>query len=340
MSERGLNLKNCRKLDDERDEMTSKNERNTVERIAGYAAGSTHLRLTHIGRGATSSAWFASTPPANLVVRILPHSVNRPTTYLSEFLILQALQAQGCLVPDPVLNYRSSVAQLADIPEPWSVTTKLDGEPITAARWNNAVAREVGQTLAVLHQLPVDRYGRLDEQASEIYGLQKTEQDGIVARWCWAPLWPFDRSDLKEHPLCDLEPDLCRQINRLQDAILALPETAAGVLVHSDLHAEHIFHRDGRLAGLIDFGAAFIGHPAWDFAVLGFYHGWAITDQILDGYTSRVDLRNSLTAQARLLAISLGLYKMARAVEVGHRPSSAKIQRIIAFIKEENLCAL
>ena len=49
-------------------------------------------------------------------------------------------------------------------------------------------------------------------------------------------------------------------------ALAALPRTAERVALHSNPAAEHVFvdPQTGAFAGLIDFGDAYISHPAFD----------------------------------------------------------------------------
>ena len=54
------------------------------------------------------------------------------------------------------------------------------------------------------------------------------------------------------------------------------------VLVHADLGPEHLLVRDGRLAGVIDWGDARIGDPALDYAWLlnGPFAGWDVDPEL------------------------------------------------------------
>ena len=69
------------------------------------------------------------------------------------------------------------------------------------------------------------------------------------------------------------------------EALLAEIETLAGfvpALVHCDLGPSHLLVRDGRLAGVIDWGDAKIGDPAVDYAWLlnGPFPGWEVDDEL------------------------------------------------------------
>jgi aminoglycoside phosphotransferase (APT) family kinase protein len=122
------------------------------------------------------------------------------------------------------------------------------------------------------------------------------------------------------------------KIARLAPVILNLSNDHQSVVLHSDLHGEHIFEFQGQLSGVIDFGAAFTGLPAWEFAVLAYYHGWPATETVLATYTQQIAALEIQTDQVRLLAIVVALYKLSK---LAHPTvADAKVQRIGNFIGE------
>ena len=69
------------------------------------------------------------------------------------------------------------------------------------------------------------------------------------------------------------------------DRLLAETETLTGfepVLTHSDLGPPHLLVRDGRLAGVIDWGDARVGDPALDYSWLlnGPFPDWVVDDEL------------------------------------------------------------
>lgn len=69
------------------------------------------------------------------------------------------------------------------------------------------------------------------------------------------------------------------------EALLQEVETLTGfepALTHSDLGSSHLLVRDGRLAGVIDWGDARIGDPAIDYAWLlnGPFRDWEVDDDL------------------------------------------------------------
>ncbi|MEM8861187.1 MAG: phosphotransferase [Chloroflexota bacterium] len=312
--------------------MTENFQFQKIDRITELCTGMSASRIIPLGQGATSAAWYVENERRAVIVRMVPLNTNRPVTYQSEFTILRQLKAKGCLVPKPLLNNAECPNQLTDIPEPWAVTEVINGQAIKKGQLSNQTARELGSLLATVHALPVRNYGRLTEQQTGLKGLQSDHLSGIRARWCWAPIWPFDDCRLETHPMADAEIDFIARLDALKPKLLEAITQDQAVLTHSDLHGEHIFEQDGRLTGVIDFGASFISIPAWDFAVMAYYHGWASVEESLFGYTSSAQAQDHQLKQAQKLALAVGLYKLAKGAE-SQKPS-AKLIRIVNFVKQ------
>ena len=94
----------------------------------------------------------------------------------------------------------------------------------------------------------------------------------------------------------------------VQALLLAASEGPTGV-VHSDLHREHLLvGAAGDLTGVLDFGDAFVGVAAWDFALLHWYYGPQTSRAVARHHPDGTQLHE----QGRLLALALGLYKLAK----------------------------
>ena len=130
---------------------------------------------------------------------------------------------------------------------------------------------------------------------------------GIVERWFHAPIWPFDESELDAHPLATIAPDLLPTLATLESQIVAAAIEPFGVL-HSDLHRQHLLHTGDELTGMLDFGDAFIGSTAWDFALLHCYYGPQNTQAVAHAY----DPDRDLAAQGAILGVAVGCYKIAK----------------------------
>jgi 5-methylthioribose kinase len=188
----------------------------------------------------------------------------------------------------------------------------------------------LGKFLHTLHEIEVTGFGRLVEKPRVIAGRKDTHISGLMDRWCWAGLWPYDDAPLANHAIAKLRPDALSRLELFGHEIAGLARVNHVSLVHSDLHGEHIFESNGHLSGVIDFGAAFVGLPAWDFGSIAFYHGWDTAIRCMNGYSSTAV--QDIGWQARLMSLVIALYKLARADST--ETSQAKVQRILKFIDE------
>jgi aminoglycoside phosphotransferase (APT) family kinase protein len=190
-----------------------------------------------------------------------------------------------------------------------SVGVRIDGYPIEDnERFTPAFAAGLGQLLFDLHRLAAERFGPLVDADSSLCGAAETLQAGIVARWHLARIWPFDDADLSSHPVASVAPGLLGQLDGLRASIMEASDGPAGP-VHSDLHPEHLLRDDlGSLAGVLDFGDAFIGAPAWDAALLHWYYGSENTRGVSANYDGTTEFHE----RGRYLAVAVGLYKLAK----------------------------
>lgn len=308
--------------------MRQPTELEKVKQIAGLV-GMPAPQITPLTRGATSAAYRLEEGAKSLIVRIMPVNADRPVTYQSEFTILRSLQASGASVPKPILTSVEAKTPLP-INEPWAVTSLVPGRAIQKMPLSAAVATEVGSFLQVLHSLPVAHFGRLCEAPDRLRGQQTDPIAGLCARWCWAPLWPLDGQALSTHPIAGYAPELLPKLFSIQESLLEVAAIDRVVLAHTDLHGEHIFVSDDSVTGIIDFGAAALCPPAWDFAVIAFYHGWQACQAVLASYTGQGE-RQRLLPQVQKVAIMLALYKVAKAI--GSGADCAKVDKIVQFLK-------
>ncbi len=211
-----------------------------------------------------------------------------------------------------------------------SVAPLLSGEPVQAGPWSDELAGDVAEVLRALHQLPCRYAGPLAEDtplteesnersrqwegaADALEGTSRGLVSGICDRWFLATIWPFDRTELREHAIATPAPELLEPLRGHRAKISAAGESGPIGVCHSDLHAEHLLVDDrGRLSGLLDFGDAFIGAVAWDFALLLHYYGEANTEAVLAAYTAEETERTALLTQAKTLAIAVAAYKVAK----------------------------
>ncbi len=250
--------------------------------------------------GRSSQAWRGTRSDTDSVIRVPIPNSGRLMSYRSEALITRLLTDAG---------HRVSPWDLVPVDDiECSIGPFLPGTPVEDDRtWPKPFVAGVAAILRELHQLPATGWGPLQNRADRLHGTSLSATAGIVERWFHAPIWPFDHSTLDTHPLATLDPELLPTLAELGNAIIDAASEPYGVL-HSDLHRQHLLRDGDQLAGVLDFGDAFVGSTAWDFALLHWYHGPRNTRHVADAY--RAD--NDLTTRGALLAVAVGCYKIAK----------------------------
>ena len=82
---------------------------------------------------------------------------------------------------------------------------------------------------------------------------------------------------------------------------------------------------------LIDFGDAFVGPPAADFATFASHYGWERVGRALEGYAASAVLRETRLAEAQLFGVGLGLYRIRKRVAL--QQPAERIARDVAFLE-------
>jgi len=284
-----------------------------AEQVARPVSSST-AKMNHLASGRSSQAWYTADENQERVIRVpIPNSGRLPS-YRSEALIGELLADRG----HPVSQWQTQTVDDVEC----TIGTMLEGNPSDYdTEWTSSFVDRLAAILRDLHALPTHGWGPLENRNDRLQGSSTTENEGIIDRWFHGQMWPFEGSDLLTHPLARLEPDIATVIARQRDAILAASRGPYG-LVHSDLHKEHLLQIDAELTGVLDFGAAFIGSTAWDFALIHWYYGAQNTLRVARSYGSG----SYLTERAALLAVAVGCYKVAKSP---HDPTPmARLQKL------------
>ena len=177
---------------------------------------------------------------------------------VSEAWACERVRAVGVPAPEVV----AVDADRDTLPLPYLLMRCLPGGPVDDA--DDALVA-AGRWLRAVHEIEVEGYGLLT--ASKRSGRDGTWGQVRGRESTWA--------DVIAHPLGKL-PDLVAA--DILDELLAVRVRAAfaadagllaygsrGVLLHADLHPRHVFAEQGRLTGIIDWGDATAGDPAYEF---------------------------------------------------------------------------
>lgn len=269
-----------------------------VERVSGRQVDVARVLLA----GQSSSAWVARAGEERWVVRIPVQDSGRRITYRAEAAIGRDLTSLGHPVANrTIVDYNGTMC---------SVSRELPGVPIAYDQdWSDGFGRQLASVLADLQQMPAEGFGPLvDQEQQTVRWMSEDRVRGVTDRWFHARIWPFDDSSLDDHPIAEHAPEIARAAAKVASDIAAADTGATGV-VHSDLHREHLLMGNhGALSGLLDFGDAFIGSIAWDFALINWYSGQANAATVARHHPAGSDAFD----QGVALSTAVGLHKVAK----------------------------
>lgn len=181
-----------------------------------------------------------------------PHRLRTRTSLHKEAFFLGQLRGLREISVPTVLGYGEEAGV------EYSVMSRMQGTAVVneglAGSARRAVLEDLGEMLRRIHgidQLPFAESGLLPQDDPES-GLRERLRDGfssaLVTLLSHPERWtlPFSPEDV------------------LSRALTVLPDSRRQSALHSNPGPTHTFVEDGRLAGVIDFGDAFIGHPVHD----------------------------------------------------------------------------
>jgi aminoglycoside phosphotransferase (APT) family kinase protein len=278
--------------------------------------------------GATSRAWRAQTRPGAVVIRVGDPAPGKVARFDAEVGVRQRLYRVDGRVAEPLAAGRWSPAMPGNGTDvAWCVDRFIEGETAPRGAVPDQVCRDLGELLSRLHAIPVVRHGLLEDRRDGLIGQEPDPVAGLLTRL--QDPWPFTPFPLQRHPIATAAPDLVGRLAPLEGRLRAIVAGREHCLNHTDLHEKQILIAGGRLVGLLDFGDAAIGPPAWDVASFAYFHGWRLARVLLTGYTPDERLRRRLLKEARRFGILIALHHASRSVSL-QRPQ--RMQDAIRFL--------
>ena len=147
------------------------------------------------------------------------------------------------------------------VPYDYIIATRLPGVNVAESRaeltpaQREALAWAAGQSLAQLHTVTFDRFGKLHDPAHPPFATWPAYFRDYAGRYM-APAAHYGLVDAgtlgRLRAVLERTHDLLARVER-------------GVLVHSDFHYENLLQDGGRLTGILDFEWALSGDPTVDF---------------------------------------------------------------------------
>jgi len=195
------------------------------------------------------------------------------------------------------------------------ITTEVPGGPLPRDATPGSVSRvlmEAGRELARINQLSVAGFGWLlrDRHEAPLCGEFESYEalalHGLEARLRLLADVLFSRREI-------------RDLERLVMEAVSDGATAVPRLAHGDFDTTHIFQRDGRFTGLIDFGEVRGAESWYDLAHFALHDGEHLRARGLvhleEGYAEVAPLPEQLTERRRRSAVQIGVFRLGRQIE-------------------------
>lgn len=183
-------------------------------------------------------------------------------------------------------------------PERWSLVRWLDGEvpevPDASEAPRHALAEDLAAVVTSLRELTVPEAATIDPalrwyRGRPLAGMDVSTRAAIAASGAIADL--------------ELDLDACAAV---WDAAMRLPGVADHVEPrwhHADLVAENLLVREGRLAGVLDFGGLAVGDPTVDLVA-----AWELLDPVARvTFRDAVGVDEATWLRGRAWALALGM---------------------------------
>jgi GT2 family glycosyltransferase/glycosyltransferase involved in cell wall biosynthesis/aminoglycoside phosphotransferase (APT) family kinase protein len=194
-------------------------------------------------------------------------------------------------------------ARRRSFPARYVLMEKVPGQPLSALNLTpdklGPLLRQVGQYLRLIHSVPLEGFGYLDEalylSENRISGQCETWPDAILQRL------DVDAAYLERHGLLAADTlDSMNTVLRRYNDLLARCEV--GFLLHGDLDSGQIFVdvEAQEVTGIVDFGERQSGDPAWDLSRFALRDDPERVGYLLEGYQPDESMRKSLPVKIAL----------------------------------------
>ena len=222
-----------------------------ADRIFPRAA---HFTVERVAEGVSTHVYRVRRGAETFYLRVLPEA---DASFAPEVRAHTLLRAHGVAVPEVIyFEHCNPVLQRSVM-----VTTEIPGSPV--GRWaverdTREIVAAAGRDLAVINSLAVEGFGWIKRDRGEAPRLEAehpTYQDFVHE------YLEQDLALLRERVLTAREVVLVREILAHFDPWLDVEQA---VLAHGDFDVTHIYQRDGRYSGIIDFGEIRGGDPWYD----------------------------------------------------------------------------
>lgn len=292
--------------------------------------GESPAKISFLAKGATCTVWLVqSACQKSYALRIIDQD-DRVIDGASDQFIRHGVVALSGRVGAFVLSSETSQMPLQG--KRWGLDAFIAGSHPERGALPDIVCRQLGETLAVLHQLPVRNFGQLSGVKNGVgIGRQTTALEAVKQRF-ENPL-PETWQAGFNHPILTARPELAGDIlARLATVTAAIAEQRP-VICHTDLHEKQLLCTKDGLAALIDFGGAAILDRHWDLGSVYYFHGKENFAELYQVYLNVTDTQENQTDLVASFSVAIAMHHASRSRLPGkhHRLNVAldHIERVI-----------
>jgi aminoglycoside phosphotransferase (APT) family kinase protein len=284
-------------------------DKDSVEQLARTIfPRSIRLSLEHIVEGVSTLVYRVRRDDDVFYLRVLPEL---GASFAPEVRVHALLRERNVKVPEVVYyEYYNEALQRSVM-----VTTEIRGTHV-GRRMLDADVRnilvDVGRELAVINSIPVQGFGWIRRDRSEVVQL---EADLPTYRAFVLEHLEDDLTTLGEHLLG------CKEVAAIQAIVErcdAWPAVERASLSHGDFDVTHIYQHDGRYSGIIDFGEIRGTDPFYDLGHFALHDGetlpYRVLPYLLEGYGEVAHLPANHEQRIQVSSLLIAIRGLARRV--------------------------
>lgn len=307
------------------------NELSTLAEEVLVLIGQRPIQVNFLAKGATCNVWMVRSESKKCYALRIIEDDDRVIDGVLDRFIRNDVLARGGRVAAALLSSETIGKKLYN--KRWGLDAFVSGIHPKRGGLPEAVCRQLGETLAALHQVPVRGFGRLSNIVrGEIVGEQTLPMDGVKHRF-ENPL-PETWTVGFAHPVLSAVPELADEISARLATVSDAIEDRNAVLCHTDLHEKQILCNENDLTALIDFGGVSIIDRHWDLGSIYYFHGKENFAKLYDSYVGFTAGEESHSQLASSFSVAIAMHHASRSRLPGkhHRLKRAinHIQQVIS----------
>ena len=199
------------------------------------------VTVERVPRDWSTYVFRVKTRTETFYIRFLPEDAS----FAAEVLAHNILLDRGVVVPRVIAwEHRNEATGLSVM-----ITGEIPGVSVEN-EWPTESAREIlnqaGRQIALVNEVPVDGFSWIDRNSYHVLRGVESSFNDFFNDGLADGLDAMNRFDFTDTERV--------RINELIETVRRMLDTEHAVLVHGDFDSSHIFHDDGKYAGIIDFG--------------------------------------------------------------------------------------